>query len=113
MANIVYLDIDQGSDFSSEISLENDDDTPIDLRSFNVYSQFRKNYNSTVGYQFDAVISNAIQGKIMLSLSGTASSAIRPGRYLYDVEIVDIVNSRKTRVIEGIITINAEITKIP
>lgn len=113
MANTVYLDIDQGSDFTSEITLQNNDDTPIDLQGFSVYSQFRKNYNSTVGYTFVATISNATQGKIRLSLSGTASSAIRPGRYLYDVEIIGNTDNKKTRVIEGIITINAEITKIP
>lgn len=112
MAVLANLEIDQGSDFSIEMILENDDGTPMDLRQFSVYSQFRRSYGSTIGYTFQASIVDELNGVIRLSLSGVASSAIRPGRYLYDVEISNPVPS-KTRVVEGIITINPEITKIP
>jgi hypothetical protein len=113
MATVAYLDIDQGSDFTSILELENDDGTPMDLTGFQVYSQFRKSYNSAIGYSFEAtVVSPTNLGKVQLKLSGLNSSAIRPGRYLYDVEIISISNV-KTRVVEGILTINAEITKIP
>jgi len=112
MATSVYLDIDQGSDFTTEITLDNNDGTPMNLTGFTVYSQFRKSYGSSTAYAFTCTVSNALQGKITLSLSGTTSSAIKQGRYLYDVEIVS-ADMRKTRVIEGIITLNPEITKIP
>ena len=112
MATIAYLDIDQGSDFSAVMELENDDSTPMNLSGFLVYSQFRKSYGSTVAYSFNAVVLNASQGTIKLSLSGILSSNIKPGRYLYDVEIIS-QTSVKTRVVEGIVTINPEITKIP
>lgn len=112
MATIAYLDIDQGSDFSAVMELENDNSTPMNLSGFSVYSQFRKSYGSTVAYSFNAVVLNASQGTIKLSLSGIASSNIKPGRYLYDVEIISST-SVKTRVVEGIVTINPEITKIP
>lgn len=112
MAMTAYLDIDQGSDFVTEITLQNDDGTPMSLVGFSIYSQFRKSYGSTVGYAFNAQISDAAEGKFKLSLSGVTSSSIRPGRYLYDVEISNSVPS-KSRVLEGIITINPEITKIP
>ena len=112
MATTVYLDVDQGSDFTTEMTLQNNDGTAMNLTGFSVYSQFRKNYSSTIAYTFITNVTNAFQGVITLTLLGTASSNIKPGRYLYDVEIVDAV-PRKTRVVEGIITINAEITKIP
>ena len=112
MAQTAYLDIDQGSDFTAIFELENDDNTPMDLTGFSVYSQFRKSYNSVISYQFTTQIVSALQGKISLYLSGSASSAIKPGRYLYDVELTGPGNT-KARVIEGVITINAEITKIP
>lgn len=112
MAITAYLDIDQGSDFTAEFTLENDDETPVLLYDMSVYSQFRKNYNSPIGYNFDAKITDPKSGKITISLSGIESSDIRPGRYLYDIEIVSAIGI-KTRVVEGIITINAEITKIP
>lgn len=113
MAAVAYLDIDQGSDFTTVIELENDDGTPMNLTGFAVYSQFRKSYGSTTAYQFTTSVVNAATGKISLSLLGTYSSTIKPGRYLYDVELYSSSSGAKTRVVEGIITINAEITKIP
>jgi hypothetical protein len=112
MAMTAYLDIDQGSDFTTEIELENDDGTPMSLANSLVYSQFRKSYGSTTAFQFTAEISDALHGKFKLSLPGVVSSTIKPGRYLYDVELL-FSGQRKLRVVEGIVTINAEITRIP
>lgn len=112
MAVTAYLDIDQGSDFTAEFTLENDDGTAMNLSGFSVYSQFRKSYGSTTGYTFTTNLVNAAAGIISISFSGSQSSAARPGRYLYDVEIRNEAGA-KTRVIEGILTINPEITKIP
>lgn len=112
MAQTAYLDIDQGSDFTAVFELENDDSTPMILTGFTPYSQFRKSYNSVIGYTFVTSILDENLGKISLYLSGASSTSIKPGRYLYDVELVGPGNT-KSRVIEGIVTINAEITKIP
>jgi hypothetical protein len=112
MAAIAYLDIDQGSDFTAEMTLEADDGTPINLFGSYVYSQFRKSFGSTIGHSFTTAIVDRDAGIIKLQLSGDYSSGIRPGRYLYDVELVDY-DGKKTRVVEGIVTINPEITKIP
>ena len=112
MAQTAYLDIDQGSDFTAVFELENDDNTPMELIGFTPYSQFRKSYNSAIAYQFVTQIVSETGGTISLHLSGASSSAIKPGRYLYDVELVGPGNT-KIRVIEGVVTINAEITKIP
>ena len=108
-----YLDIDQGSDFTAVIDLENDDGTPMSLVGVQIYSQFRKSYNSSTAYSFTCEIMNAATGKFALKLPGVVSSTIRPGRYLYDVEIANPLVNSKNRVVEGIITINPEITKIP
>lgn len=110
MAVTAYLDIDQGSDFVTEMTLENDNGTPMNLGAFTIRSQFRKSYNSLIGYTFNSTITDAANGKFTLSLSGLDSSNIKPGRYLYDVEIYNMTT--KTRVVEGLITINPEITKI-
>lgn len=113
MAISAYLDIDQGSDFTAEFELENDDSTPMDLTGFSVYSQFRKSYGAATGYSFDtSIVSPSNSGKIRINLPGVVSSEIKPGRYLYDVEIISATNI-KTRVVEGILTINPEITRIP
>ncbi len=113
MATLAYLDIDQGSDFTVVMTLETDDGNPMNLNGYQVYSQFRKSYNSVIGYNFQTEIVDALNGLIELRFSGVQSSNLRPGRYLYDVEIYNVSAQRKTRVVEGIVTINPEITKIP
>jgi hypothetical protein len=112
MAITADLDIDQGSNFVVTMDLQNDNGTPMNLTGFQVYSQFRKSYMSAIGHNFTAQILSATTGKIQLTLTGTYSSSIRAGRYLYDVEIIS-QNNIKTRVVEGIVTINPEITKTP
>lgn len=113
MATISNLYIDQGSDFTIILDLENDDGTPMDLTGFQAYSQFRKSYGSATAHAFEASILEPVtDGKVKLRLSGVNSSLITPGRYLYDVEVISLPSS-KTRVVEGILTINAEITRIP
>ena len=113
MAMTAYLDVDQGSDFTAVIDLENDDGTPMNLSNVSIYSQFRKSYNSSTAYSFTGEIMDAVNGKFSLKLSGITSSTIKPGRYLYDVEVLNTLSNSKNRVVEGIVTINAEITKIP
>lgn len=109
MAAVVYLDVDQGSDFSAQITLQNDNGTPMNLTGFTAFSQFRKHPTSSTYYQFQPTITAPLTGVINLTLSAAASSLVKPGRYMYDVEITN--GATRLRVSEGIVTINAEITK--
>lgn len=109
MATISNLFIDQGSDFSAIVTLNNQTGTPIDLTNYTVKSQFRKSYQSSTAVDFVVTVYNALQGKVRIQLSATASSAVAAGRYLYDVEITG--NNEKKRVLEGIVVLTPEITK--
>lgn len=110
MASIANLYIDQGSDFSATVTLKNQNGSVINLTGFTVQSQFRKSYQSSSFTSFSINIVDAAAGKIKLQLSAAASSAIMPGRYLYDVEITNNTGERK-RALEGIIVISPEITR--
>lgn len=110
MATSSNLFIDQGSDYSSIITLNNQDGTPRNLTGHTLAAQFRKSYNSSSFTNFDVSLYNAAQGQIRLRLTATASSAIQPGRYLYDVETTTTANEKK-RVLEGIVVLSPEITR--
>jgi hypothetical protein len=110
MAAISNLYIDQGSTFSAIITIRGSDGNALNLNGFTVASQMRKSYGSTTAYAFEASVYDAPTGKVRLQLSATASSGIKPGRYLYDIEITS--GSNKTRVVEGLVIITAEITKV-
>lgn len=111
MAAISNLYIDAGSSFSAIITVRGSDKLPINLTAYAVAAQIRKSYGSTTAYNFTASIYDAVAGKVRLQLTSAQSGAIKPGRYLYDVEIT-APNTEKTRVVEGLVIITPEITKI-
>jgi hypothetical protein len=112
MSTITNLYIDQGATFNSVVTLKNQDGTAINLNGYTVASQFRKSYQSSVSYNFIASVYNApVHGQVRLQLSAAASSAIKAGRYLYDVEITNTFTEEKFRVLEGIVTLSPEITQ--
>jgi hypothetical protein len=112
MSTITNLYIDQGTTFNSVVTLKNQDGTAMNLTGYAVASQFRKSYQSSVANNFTASIYGApTNGQVRLQLTATASSAIKAGRYLYDIEITNTLNNEKFRVLEGIIILSPEITQ--
>ena len=113
MAAISNLYIDAGSLFSVIVTVKNSDQTPMNLTGYTIAAQIRKSYGSTTAYNFNASVFDPLTGKIRLQLTADQSSAIKPGRYLYDIEITSTNNpGQKTRVVEGLVIITPEITKV-
>lgn len=111
MATITNLYIDAGADYSIIVTANQGNGDPLNLTGYTVKSQVRKSYASPTAYDFTASIFAATSGKIRLSMTATQTSAIKPGRYLYDVEITSAIGEKR-RVLEGIIIITPEITQI-
>ena len=111
MAIYANLVVDQGSDFFTQITVEGSDGNIFDLTSYIARGQVRKTYSSTTSYDLNASILNPTSGLINISLSSTQTAGMRPGRYVYDVEIVDAQNV-VTRVVEGQVEISARVTRV-
>lgn len=110
MAIKANLVIDQGTDFSAAINIEDDDGAVFSLIGYTAAAQMRKNYASSTATDFDVEIDSQVEGQINLSMNNSVTSALEPGRYLYDVEI----NSSSgviTRVVEGIVTVTPGMTR--
>jgi len=112
MATISNLYVDAGATYSNIITVTSTNGQPLDLTGYTVASQMRKSYGSSTAYAFTSSIYNAPQGKVRLQLSASQSEAIPAGRWLYDVEITSPGGTTKTRVVEGIVTVNPQITQI-
>lgn len=110
MAIKANLVIDQGSTFSATIDVIDASGQTFDLSSYVVTAQMRKNYASSSAVNFTAA-QNGLLGQITLSLLHTATAALEPGRYLYDVEITSNAGA-VTRVVEGIATVTPGITRV-
>jgi hypothetical protein len=111
MAVISDLSIDQGADYSADIVVQDGNGNVANLNGYTVAAQIRKSYTSTTFTNFGATVANAGQGLLTLTLSNSVTHGMKPGRYLYDVEITKTSTSEKTRVVEGQVTINPGITQ--
>jgi len=108
MATVENLVIDQGQTFSFELTLSNADGTAKNLSGYTTTSQMRKSYYSSTSTSFTTAQVDAT-GTITISLTATQTSAIKAGRYVYDIEIAS--SSETLRVLEGIVTVTPEVTR--
>lgn len=109
MATIQNLYIDQGTTFSLAIVVSDQNGDAKDLTDYTVRGQIRKSYYSSTSISFTAVKSLPLNGEITISLTATQSSALKAGRYVYDIEIESVEET--LRVLEGIVVVNPEVTR--
>jgi hypothetical protein len=111
MAQFVELDLDQGTDFSFNLDLTKDDGSVVDVTDYSFSSSLRKSfYSTTTTASFVVEIIDAANGSVNLSLTAATTANIKAGRYLFDVKQTDDSNV-KTRLMEGIVTVNPQVTK--
>ena len=109
MATKANITVDQGTTFSTTISLTDDNGDPIDLTGYTGRSQMRKHYTSSNSQSFSVSLSNT-EGTVALSLTAAQTANLTAGRYVYDVEVVSAANV-VSRIIEGIVTVTPEVTR--
>jgi len=108
MATKANLVIDQGSTFSTDLTLNDENGDALNLAGYSANSQMRKWYTSSnATATFTTNVDAA--GIITLSLTANQTGSITAGRYVYDVEIND--GSTTSRVVEGIITVTPQVTR--
>jgi hypothetical protein len=110
LADFVELTVEQGSTFSTEVTVNDANGNPKDLTNYTVRSQLRKSYYSLSAVDFEIDITDPLNGIVEMGLSAPVTTGIRAGRYVYDVEIEDN-NGIVTRIFEGIVTVLPNVTK--
>lgn len=111
MAEYVELYMDQGSDFSATINL-NDDDTnlAVNIDSYIITSQLRKSMISANSVdRFTCTVVDALNGDFTITMPSANTSNLKPGTYFFDVKVT--ANNSTSRLIEGIIFVTPAITK--
>ena len=109
MATIQNLYIDQGTTYSLTITVSDQNGDVKDLTDYTVRGQLRKSYYSSTSTSFTASATSPTDGEITISLTATQTSALKAGRYVYDIEIES--DEETLRVLEGIVVINPEVTR--
>lgn len=104
------LVINCGASFSQDFFLEDSaTNSALNLSSATVESQMRKWSGSTGVTTFTTSIVNFETGQVRLSLESSITSGLKPGRYVYDVLLVD--NDTTTRVVEGMVLVREGVTR--
>jgi hypothetical protein len=109
MAQIQNIYIDQGTTFSLSLAVNDQNGDLKDLTGYTVAAQMRRSYYTTTATNFTAAVSLPEDGEVTISLTAVQTSAIKAGRYVYDIEITG--DGETLRVLEGIVVINPEVTK--
>ena len=110
MAGISNIFIDAGADFTTTVTVTDSADSPVDLTSYTHDAQIRKTYDSSSATQtFTTTTTDATAGQFTLVLTNVQTAAIPHERYVYDAVIT--TGSTKTRVVEGIVTVNPRVTQ--
>jgi hypothetical protein len=111
MATISNLFIDQDADFTTTVTVNDSTGSALDLTNYTALAMLRKSYQSSTATTFtSAFVSPRTTGQITISLTDTQTAALESGRYVYDLVIIDS-SGNKTRVVEGIATVNPSVSR--
>ncbi|NCW74272.1 MAG: hypothetical protein EBW06_06785 [Gammaproteobacteria bacterium] len=111
MATISNIFIDQDADFTTTVTVNDSGGTALDLSGYTALAMIRKTYQSTSATTFTSTFANPrTSGQITISLTDTQTAALEAGRYVYDMVITDALGV-KTRVVEGIATVNPSVSR--
>ncbi len=106
------LVVEQGATFKRTITVK-ENDVVKNLTGYVARAQIRKTYESTTILQMiTAVITDAINGVVTLTIVASATALLTPGNAVWDMEIDDqnptpVVD----RILEGKVEIRSEVTK--
>lgn len=109
MAVYANLSIDQGSTFTSTITVEASNGLVFDLTGYTARGQIRKTYSSASAVDFTTSIADPESGEITIGVDAETTAEMKPGRYQFDVEIVN--DTVVQRVIEGQVEVNPRVTR--
>ncbi len=112
MAQLVNLVIDQGSDFVATLDIEDSIGNALDLTNYNVRGEIRKTYTSLNATTITCE-KTTNQGEVKISVGNALTSALRDGRYVYDIEIVHATLGTVIRVVEGQVVVTPRATRPP
>ena len=105
------LYLEQGTSFSTTITLDDVYGDVYDLVGYTAASQMRKSYYSSNSVAtFTISIVTPSRGIITMDLNSAHTTNIAAGRYVYDVLVKDSANTI-IKVLEGIVNVLPQVTK--
>ena len=106
------LFLEQGTTFTTSMTLEDSYGLPYNLNEFTVKSYAKRSYySSNTTLQFDSTILDANNGIIQLAADAPTTANIPSGKLVYDVILTQTSSGNVTRVLEGQIIVSPSVTR--
>ena len=113
MAGYQDLFLNQGEDFTTQLTLDDSNGLAFNLTDFTVSSNAKKSYYSkNITLSFNSSIYDANNGIIQLSANCATTANIPAGKLVYDVIVVENNTGVTTRVLEGQIIVSPGVTGV-
>jgi len=108
---VIYKDIyiSQGTTFFEKICLVDDYQQPLSITNYAVEGRLSKSYYSSTFIDLNAVVLDAPNGNLQISLSSDESANLKPGRYVYEIVLIDLFQN-VTKIVEGVAIVNPGIS---
>ena len=110
MAARADIIIDQGTTFSTVVTVTDDDGSVVNLTGYTANAMIRKHHTSSSAAKTFTITNGGTNGQLTLSLPASNTAAITEGRYVYDVKVTS-GSSVVSRVVEGLVTVNPSVTR--
>lgn len=112
-SNILDLEIKQDQDEELVITVSNQDGTPVNITGYTFAGQVRDTYLGALifPFSFEILDQTTNTGEVKMTVAASITRKIRinqPTIYVYDVEMS---SPKKTRILEGKILLNPEVTR--
>jgi len=104
------LVINAGATFSQSFDLAQSDSAPLNLAGYGIAAQIRKHAGSSNPITFNSAIMDPDTGNVLIALTPEQTTALKTGRYVYDIVITDAAGD-KTRVVEGSVLVREGVTR--
>jgi len=105
------LYVEQGTTFTTNITLDDVYGNLYNLTSTTVAGTIRKSYYSANATAVFVTTLDVGTSTINLSLPPEVTANIAPGRYVYDTVLSDTGSNNKTRILEGVLEVSADVTR--
>lgn len=108
MAQVQNMVIECGSTYENDLTVTDANGAVMDITAYSARCAFRKSPSSSAGFVIPtAVAYPGAAGIVKLTMTPAQTRAIKPGRYLYVVEIYTASDADVLRIVEGLVTFSA------
>ena len=107
VSNIV---IEQGYDFDTSFQLEDTrTNSPLILTDVSTEAKLRKHYGSSTAVSFATTVTSPDTGIVSISLTGSQTTNIKPGRYVFDLKLSNA--GKEYKAVEGSALVRGGVTR--